>query len=624
MAFLLRTVTHSAEGREIVRTARIEGDRLSFGRDPASHVHLTDLAVALHHGELQRVAPGRIAVQAAEGLSVEVNGRKCSQAELQLGTGGEIRIASHLLRIAPTPADAEDIAIDVERTGETASDPAGEARRFALASVMPGKRPLAWALSLLVLGLFLAWPIYAYQQRETQAERTASFQRYQADSAWISGHLSAAHRSLEQDCAACHVNAFEPVQDAACTSCHTRIHDHAEAPRMAAARAPVEGGLARVQQAFRSAFGVTDGRCVECHTEHEGPQRLADTSQRFCADCHGDLSARLADTRIGDAGDFGRHHPEFRPLVLTRWEGEQPLMERIAQGRRPREDSNLKFPHALHLSRTNGVAQMARRLGARHGFGEALACADCHVPTPDGVRFQPVRMEEDCAMCHSLAFDTVGGTVRTLRHGAPDQVVADLREFFRGRGPARPAELGGMARRRPGEAQTARTAAQFSIAQAAAPRGADAAIRAVFTRGGACYDCHRIDPPAGGGLGYRIRPVAFPTRYFLKGWFDHRPHAQETCVSCHAAPRSNASADLLLPDLASCRECHGGEGSRADVPSGCAMCHDYHADEGAPAMLLRKRVHGRRWTSTVIPIETGTDGPVAGRPAPAPAAAERR
>ena len=86
---------------------------------------------------------------------------------------------------------------------------------------------------------------------------------------------------------------------------------------------------------------------------------------------------------------------------------------------------------AEHLDRAGGVAQMARRLAPSHGFGQQLECADCHVATPDGVSFQPPNMEGDCGMCHSLAFELIDGTVRTLRHGEPQQVVADIRAFYR-------------------------------------------------------------------------------------------------------------------------------------------------------------------------------------------------
>jgi predicted CXXCH cytochrome family protein len=600
MAFLLRTVSHSAEGREIVRTARIEGDRLRLGRDPTNDVHLTDLAAALHHATVERSA-GRLEIAAGEGLWLELNGRKVATGHIDIATGGDIRIGSHILRFMPAAAGAADIDVAIERVteGEAQLERIDE-RRFSLASVMPGKRGMAWTLSILVLVVFLAWPIWTFYERQGQP---ASARGFHADRLWLSGSLSQVHANLENDCTACHARPFEAVRDDSCVACHTNIHDHGDQARLARAR-PDATGWARVQLAFQETFGLTPGRCVDCHTEHEGPQEMAPTPQRFCADCHGGLTDRLPDTRLGNAGDFGSAHPEFQPSVLIRWDGETPVMQRVSLGGRPRESSNLRFPHALHLDPRSGVSQMARRLSRDHGFGASLACADCHVPTPDGTRFQPVDMEGDCAMCHSLAFDEVGGTVRTLRHGSPEQVVADLREFFRGRVPPPPSVLLPDGRRRPGTSAQIRNTIRFVEARHGAATRADQAIRGVFSQGGACYDCHQVDAPPGGSLAFRIRPVAFPTRYMHHGWFDHRPHRQAQCSSCHAAEGSQSANDLLLPNLQSCRSCHGGESSSADVPSTCAMCHDYHMDEGVPAMLLRQRVRGRRWESTVIPVRT--------------------
>ena len=104
-----------------------------------------------------------------------------------------------------------------------------------------------------------------------------------------------------------------------------------------------------------------------------------------------------------------------------------------------------------------------------------------------------------------------------------------------------------------------------------------------------------------------IAPVAQPTRYLHKGWFDHSAHDNLAvrdgkgartfgCVDCHAADRSNNADDLLLPALSNCQSCHVGEKGatkarliRTGTPSGCAMCHDYHADGGAPWVDQRKR-----------------------------------
>ncbi|HET9637930.1 MAG TPA: cytochrome c3 family protein [Allosphingosinicella sp.] len=591
MAFLIRTVSHSAEGREIVRTRRVEGERLTVGRDPACEIHLTDLAVALRHAVVERES-GRLKVEVEPGLSVELNGRKSSLGTIELATGGDILIASHVLRFMPVAAGSDEIEVAVERTGEgeVKLDKSAE-RLFTLAAVMPGKRGLAWLLALLVLAVGLAWPIKAYYDRQQKA---ATFARFHADEIWSSGSLSSAHAGLKANCTACHVKPFEAVRDTACKTCHTKVHDHADPFRLARAR-PDLGRWRRIELAFKEKFDIPPGRCVECHTEHEGRKEMPATAQRFCADCHGDLKKKLPDTPLPNAGDFGRSHPSFSPVLIGGWSGDRPILKRVSLARLPQEDSGLKFPHALHLSRSSGVAQMARRLGARYGFGQALECKDCHDPAPEGARFQPVDMEEDCAMCHDLAFDRSGGTLRTLRHGEPAQVVADLRDFYRGRGAARPSVLVPAARRRPGDSPDLRNRIQF----ARGPGSAERAIRSVFSPGGACWGCHRVEAPPGGSLDFRIAPVAFPLRYLHKGWFDHRAHATQSCSSCHAAERSSAASDLLIPDLASCRTCHGGEGSSKPVPSSCAMCHDYHMDAGAPSMLIRRQVRGKKRDSAV-------------------------
>ena len=85
-----------------------------------------------------------------------------------------------------------------------------------------------------------------------------------------------------------------------------------------------------------------------------------------------------------------------------------------------------------------GVARMAASFRGRYDFGQKLECENCHRVEADGVRVKPVEMERDCAMCHSLAFETVGGVTRTLRHGDPDQVAADLTAYYRSAPPARP------------------------------------------------------------------------------------------------------------------------------------------------------------------------------------------
>jgi hypothetical protein len=591
MAFLIRAISHSAEGREIVRPSRVEGERLSIGRDPACDVHLTDLAVALRHAVAQREA-GRLEIVCEAGLTVELNGRKAAAGVIELATGGELLIASHLLRFMPLAAGSDEISVDVERVteSEVKLDKSAE-RLFSLSSVMPTKRAGAWLLAILILALGLGWPIYAYMQRQAQRQHSAEFARFQADEIWSTGHLSAGHAALQKNCSACHVKPFESVRDTACLSCHASVHDHGDPFRLARAR-PELTGWGRFQLRVKQAFNLPPGRCIDCHTEHEGASEMPVTPQKFCSDCHADLKARLPDTRIGNARDFGEAHPEFKPVLVAGWSGGRPVMQRVGLDAHPREASGLKFPHALHLSRSNGVAQMARRLAPSQGFGQALQCKDCHSPTSDGIRFRPVDMEADCEMCHSLAYDRIGGSIRSLPHGRPALVVAALRDQYGGRSSLASPNFSPVVRRRPGEGIALTERVRFA-AGAASAGGAERAIRSVFSPGGACYDCHRVVAPPPGSLDFRIEPVSFPSRYLQRGWFDHRAHRGQTCQSCHGAEGSQSASDLLLPGINSCRACHGGERTSKPVASACAMCHDYHLDRGAPTMIVKQRIGGR-------------------------------
>lgn len=591
MAFLIRTISFTADGRELVRSASVAKPQLSVGRAAENDIHLQDLAVTPDHARIELRGDRRVHVRATGTLGFSLDGRQVREAEVDATQGAELRFGGH--RITISRSDGGEVVLSVQRV-EALSDAAEERDEhqvFSLAGTMLGKRRLAWGLALFVLLAFLAVPVGSYLLRPKEdtrniytvmKEKGETRDLVLGDSSWSSGPLSKAHHGLEGKCESCHTQAFVSVRDTACKTCHEDVHDHAPPARIAGARAePGVGG--KFLAGVATFFGKPGpGACAECHAEHEGAGPMPPTPQVFCTDCHASMSERLKDTKLADAGDFGTAHPQFRPAVIT-LPGKHPRFERISLDRKPQDNNGLKFPHDLHLSKTGGVARMAQRLAADEGYGSALVCKDCHVPTSDGVRFKPVDMEQDCQACHSLGFETIGGTVRTLRHGEPDQVIADLRAFYRSTGPAVPIQLGGMARRRPGQYAQGQVYHAYFGAVAARPNGADAAVAAVFSKGGACYDCHTITPPGvKGNANWDVLPVHQSSRFFRKGWFDHAAHKTETCQSCHAAPKSGKASDLLLPDLASCRECHGGEQSRSDVPSSCALCHSYHMDDGAP------------------------------------------
>src|SRR3546814_16454440 len=113
---------------------------------------------------------------------------------------------------------------------------------------------------------------------------------------------------------------------------------HADAPpaMLLAARAPPGVG-GRVLAGFAQAFNKPPGRCVDCHSEHEGAGPMPATPQKFCADCHDGMAARLKaagfKATVADPADFGTGHPDFRPLVRAAPGAKPPKSEERSGGK---------------------------------------------------------------------------------------------------------------------------------------------------------------------------------------------------------------------------------------------------------------------------------------------------
>ena len=599
MSFLVRQIALKASGGEIVRAKRVDGDEMKIGRDSSCGLHLADLAVNPEHALVTQLDETHIEIESIDGQPFEVDGQAVTRKELDVTHGNELRFGNHRI-VLGQDARSRFPTFTVRRQTPLSHSSADNDMTdvYNLKGLLPGKRASAWAFAAAMLIAFLAWPIYSYATYDElalkkDASRPAG---YHGDEAWESGKLSLAHQSLENDCQACHVKPFVAVRDNACQTCHAKVHDHIkDTDRLVQARGE-PSGLAGFTRAVATTFNKPPGRCVECHTEHEGAGDMAQTAQKFCTDCHAEMKSRLTDTKLPDAGDFGTAHPQLRPTVIadTR-DASNPVLRQIAWSAGAKEFNGLKFTHAQHLSTTNGVAQMVRRRQDEFPDQDGLDCENCHQTDPSGVWFKPVVMEEACQSCHSLTFDKIGGTFRTLRHGEPEMVVADLRGFFAAGAPARPINLNSMSRRVPGDRAAAETASDYARAVRFYPTQAGQAIQMLFNRGGACFDCHNITRTGTAATaGYNVQNVVQTQRYYHKGWFTHAKHTKFDCVDCHVkAEKTNDATDLLVPGLdgkGGCRDCHVGESGarlanasvKQPVESGCAMCHDYHMDEKAP------------------------------------------
>lgn len=568
MSITLRQISQRAGGGEIAREAVLVGTVFTIGRGTDCDIQLPDLAVMLRHATLTVSGPGTVAVEATGGVPLRVGRRFVDRVEVDIAAGAMLMLGAHELVIGR--GDDGGILLTVEQVAVTLDYAAAhdEARIFGLGSVMPGKRVMAWALVVLMLGFGLGWPIWWHAQPQPPAATlVVQPTAFHPDEVWNPGALSRAHANLSHNCGACHDKPFASVRDAQCRACHTALPDHAPLGRMQRARAVPKGMVEVAQAKLAHATHLTEGRCAQCHSEHQGPNGALLVASSFCADCHKGLNARLVDTRLLNASNFTDAHPQFRPTLVVA-PGPQAAFARISLDARPAEHSGLKFPHGTHLLPGGTVERMAAANGA------LLNCASCHQRNPDGLRFRAVEMERDCGACHDLAFDRDrSGTVRTLPHGKPRQVVGVLRDFYA----AQPGWAGFRDRRRPG-----------LVSGIVPARTVEEKIRAVFNPGGACYDCHAIIPPKT-GLNFAVASVHVADHYLPKARFPHARHSAR-CETCHAAATTSlSSGDVLLPGIATCRECHGNSRSNMLASAACQTCHGFHdGPSGADHPRLQK------------------------------------
>ncbi len=573
MEVLVRYLTKKRDGAISARDELVICETVRFGRSTDNEVELPAPGVLLHEGILHKREGGLF-------FEGEGEGRNNMSIDGQLVAAGPVRIGSVIgvgpydVTILPPEGDVE-VAVSVELVR-----PVGDALETLRANSTTrieqsgiSKRPLAWAGLAVVLLAFLVWPLVeafvidgndpALSKNPIEMAIETESWPVAADLAWVTGPISGPHKFLAQNCSFCHERPFVRVQDNVCTDCHAEITNHVD---------PKVHDLPEISTAL----------CQSCHKEHQGAEPITRNDQAFCSSCHEKLEGVAGDTKLFNVSNFGRDHPEFRPTVVT--DARAKTVERVLldTDNWPVEKSNLVFTHKKHL---NPVGILVPGKKERR----VMVCADCHTTDEGGLGFTPVAMEEQCSECHQLNFEPTVPT-RRLPHGSVETVVESLREFYgdlalRGAAPqlAHP-QLG----RRPG----GRSLSEEERLEAVdwADKAARDAGERVFAKS-VCGTCHEVMRTGDGPLDYAVAPVMVVDRWLPKGRFDHSRHSAPSCVDCHAAPDSEKATDVLLPQIATCQACHGGEAAAQRVPSTCVACHDFHLDFHDPMRPTVQNAH---------------------------------
>ena len=564
MKILIVTQTRNKKGL-VARTEQpLVVDALRIGRGTDCKLYLPDPRVALHHAQIRHGSDGSNYIEADAG-TFSVDGSLNRAGKLH--EGQRIQVGPYELVILPLQQDY-DLVLSVELL-----DPLREGVEEVRSKVQSGlqttwlsKRLFSWVAAIMILLAFLAWPaLYA-----TSPEKRADSAKVDItpDASWDVGPLASAHASFGRDCHKCHQLPFIQVKNQACEDCHKSIGWHfplktAEAKAVHAAVFP-------------------DTRCASCHRDHKGANGLVRTDATLCTDCHRDLKTRHAHTAIPDISDFTRDHPPFMLSMLQPGRGGDAAIVRVAQNAKTpvRENSGLKFPHETHLSKK----------GLRSPNGTViLDCVNCHVRDEAGVRFKPVTMKDHCQQCHSLEFEPKVGA-RQVPHGNVADVQATLNEFYAQAALAdTPIDVvveAGI--RRPGE-RLSETKRQAALVWASDK--ADRIAHDLFEVR-VCFLCHQITPVAAVDnvpASWKVAPVAVTQHWLPKSRFPHSQHDTFECGKCHQVTASKSSADIAIPDLKKCRECHGGNQPTRDKARGtCETCHGFHTGShkaGVPAIV---------------------------------------
>jgi len=534
---LIRFLTRTPGGTVETRDRVVDGDAITLGRATDRTLHLKDARVALEHARIFR-AGGRILLACKSPAQAIVNGAVKRDAELHVGD--TVQIGANTLHIIE-PDEGLDLAFtfELDASADTRSTVV-DRPRLSLHEFGMYKRRWAWGMFVALLALGLVIP-FSGAARKDGSEQLRSL-HLPSDRAWLPGPLHASHAVLNERCEACHQKPFVRVRSEACLTCHsTHLHTHTSS------RASSIVAMERLE-------------CTACHAEHEEPARLIQTDQRLCASCHGgDLSSSVATHRTLRATDFLLDHPDFANVHTDA------------------HDEGLHFAHDVHLN-PKGVKAPDGNV--------VMKCADCHQPEPGGRRMQPIRMEQHCASCHRLDFDPADPD-RTVPHGDPKKAMSTLMEYYSAQ------YLAGYPDRL-GSAKPGRVVDLPAISLSRADRErllglartrATTVARDLFERR-VCNECHEVGgPQSPGGLEWTIAKVSRTDAWMPSARFDHSRHGTSLtpCETCHDATHSKKASDVLMPDIKTCRMCHGGEekhaGSGSLIASTCTSCHGFHLEQ---------------------------------------------
>ena len=576
MKLTVRYVQSKGATRE-VNEAVFDGERATIGRGTDQTIQIPDRRTPLAHSRLV-VRDNKLELKAGISQSFTINNRASRRVELN--PGDVVDILGHEFRVLPAERDSEYL-IEVEIKVSDV-EPLRDRFKTRLSQLNFPVRSLSWVLFWLIVSVSILIPSFGFLVG-MDFMRAAPVPD---DRQWLAGKLHDSHAFLSNNCESCHAIPFEPARDEECLNCHLSVRHHYDTKLL--------GGHRDYQIA---------SNCQDYHREHNGAQAIVRSDQALCTSCHSNLAdVGLNTGKLRNATDFLEDHPSFMVSFLEMQPDETWQTQRMEVWDDDLvEVSNLKFPHDVHMSEDgiDGVDSVV-----------VLECTNCHESEKGGLQIRPVTMQKHCASCHLLTFDPETPD-RVVPHGAPLELMQQLKGYYayqylqqqnlgqdaQQRPKPQRIELQGGRReaRRPGKRRNRQMITDLTPAQSAGEtltleaktfveQSVKEAATNLFERQ-TCTVCHEIRPQEG-EVPWKILPVKLTKDWFPMADFSHDSHINLGCVGCHDANTSTQAADVLMPDIGSCRTCHGGEHAEERLQSSCISCHKFHMDDQRPMGTL--------------------------------------
>lgn len=633
-------ITHvRRKGAELVQTKSeaLDVEHITIGSDKNQDIFLDDVYVISQHAEiiLHKKKFFIVAVDGESTGGISVNSQLVQTKELK--KDDVLNFGDFAVTVLELDAKQAELQLQIEKKTDGVPATRFLASRSSLRledTWLIRKRNWSVKVFTLIFALFMLIPLVGYFMPAGINEKLRDTPVVPSDNSWETGDLAHAHHidRIGNNCNKCHQKPFVMVEDSSCSNsgCHQKMQAHID-PKLY-----TEHGLKkhRCGSCHKEHNGddndlidSNDKLCYSCHhavTEEGTYDKNQELENVIDLETHPEFHISLHK--------LDGNNKEFN---VKRYSLEK--MTELEQ------KSNLKFPHDKHLvykgieNKTTGEKNVKLECETCHessvaetGFKPVTRkdhCADCHLLTFEpGYENDIDRQVPHGDVAEVLYYLNGYYSKRVLKGVKEEPAPTEKQETTTGRfRPGADSNTDDSDVRVDNPDPQDRTNTNQWVDEQV-----KIASDEIFNKT-SCVVCHEVIEKKDATPAWDILPVRINQRWFPKAEaFNHKKHSFESCTSCHnkhdgtiakengsvikhdhnhhadktteqlqneckeakekegtsknilkecTQLASSTSADILMPKLEKCQECHSSGDVANKSKTACVTCHGFHTDK---------------------------------------------